>query len=73
MYVPDDLSRTLLAAFGIITSDENFREQIKKTVRKLWDMIKVSTPIPKILGTPYGFPKKCEKSRTSLGKKFRKL
>ena len=43
----------------------------RKTVRKLYDMIKVSTPIPKILGKLYGFPKKFEKSRASLRKKFR--
>ena len=29
MYVPNDLSPKLLAAFGIITSDENFIEQRK--------------------------------------------
>ena len=33
-------------------------------------MIKVSTSIPKIVGKLYGFPKKFEKSKASLGKNF---
>ena len=35
IHVPDDLSLKLLTAFGIITSEENFREQRKP----LWGMI----------------------------------
>ena len=63
MYLPDDLSpKPFNRSFW-----NSYVIQKKKTVRKLWDMIKVSTSIPKILRKLYGFPKKF---RASLGKKM---
>ena len=63
MYLPDDLSpKPFNRSFW-----NSYVIQKKKTVRKLWDMIKVSTSIPKILRKLYGFPKKFS---ASLGKKI---
>ena len=59
MYVPAELSPKLLAASGIITSDENLEN--KENRPKIIGMIKVSTSVAKILWNLYGFPKKKKK------------
>ena len=64
-------TETFSSFWNRITSHENFREQSETTVRKLRDMIKESTRIPKMLENLYGFPKILKSLRHPLRKKIR--